>query len=90
MNRNKLLYLSNFIVAATAGLIFLTRDLWLLLLLIPASIYSYKFKPKDKEEQEKISDFSDKVFAGSIILPIGLFVFILVFGLVYILIKKNI
>lgn len=90
MNRNNLLYLANFIATVAAGLIFFTRDLRLLLLLIPASIYSYKFRPKDKEEKEKLSDFSNKVFVGSIIIPIGVFVCFLVFWLAYFLLKKNI
>ena len=49
----------------------------------PAAIYAHANKPKSKEEQEKLEELTSKTFAGSILLPIGIFMLLMLLYLVF-------
>jgi len=65
--KNISVFIANVIAVASAGLIVLTREPLLFLLMLPAAIYARMNKPATKEEQEKQEELSNRVFAASIL-----------------------
>ena len=90
MNRLSINYIAYFILAASAGLGIFTREIWLVIPMLAALVFVRKNKPQNKEDKEKLEDFSNKVLAGSIILPIGLIFVGLILLVAYIIIRKYI
>ncbi|MBU1139248.1 MAG: hypothetical protein KKC77_14150 [Proteobacteria bacterium] len=90
MNKLQLNYIAQFILASSAGICFLTRELWLIIPMLASFIYMKTNKPKKEDDKEKLEDFSIKVFAGSILVPIGIIFFALVTLFAYVIIRKNI
>lgn len=85
MNQLQTVYIAKFITATSAGLCLLTRDYRFVFIMIPAAIYINYYKPESKEENAKLEEFSHKVLAGSILLPIGLLLCFAIIGLIYII-----
>ena len=90
MNRLKLNYIAHFILFGSAGLAILTRELWLIIPMLAAFIFVKTGKPLDGKEKEKIDDFANKVFAGSILLPIAAIFIVCIALVAYLILRNNI
>ena len=88
MNRLTLNYIAYFILYGSVGLSMLTRELWLIIPMLAAVIFVKTSKPLKGAEKEKLDKFSNKVFAGSILLPI-VAIFIACIALVAYLVLRN-
>ena len=70
-------------ISILAAIGFWTRNVWVLVLLIPAAIIVIKHKAASKEEKDRREALSLKSFAVTLVVPI-----IIVFGLIVFLIVK--
>ena len=89
MKQRSLNYIAQFILTVSAGFCLLTRELWLIIPMLAAVLYLKANKLENQKDREELEEFSNKVFAGSILLPIGVIFLVLVSLVAYVIIRKT-
>ena len=88
MVTNKLSYIFVFIAALFAGLAMLIHEIWFVLVALAAGMIFLFVKPKTEKENEEVKEFSENIFAWSVLIPLIILFFIIVTGSIFIIITR--
>jgi hypothetical protein len=74
-----LVYLAIFLSAFGFIAVTITRDIWLLLVMIPAAIYLHRNRPKNKKEEDERNNATIISFSLVFLLPVAVILIFLLY-----------